>query len=118
MSFCRRSSRPRDRTCISCIGRHVLNQRATWKAKALLICISLIYYFPSVLLIGWILLICPQVLRFTDSTHAMKISSHLAIRRCILFEMQCHFKIPVYSDYSIISAAGLACSEITTCLSS
>ena len=32
ISFFRGSSRPRDRICICCIGRHVLYPRATWEA--------------------------------------------------------------------------------------
>ena len=31
ISYSRRSSRPRDRTCISCIGRWILYHWATWK---------------------------------------------------------------------------------------
>ena len=32
ISFSRGSSRPRDQTCISCMGRQILNQWATWEA--------------------------------------------------------------------------------------
>ena len=40
ISFSRRSSRPRDQTSISCIGRQILYHWATWEALKLTICTS------------------------------------------------------------------------------
>ena len=36
ISFCRGSSRPRDGTCISCIGRQFFNTSNTWEAQRII----------------------------------------------------------------------------------
>ena len=45
ISFSRGSSRPRDRTCISCIGRQILYHWATWEAPSP--AFSLFLMFPT-----------------------------------------------------------------------